>query len=197
MKIKDYFSNNHATLILIFINILIFIVLNTFSDLTDVFLLSPNINMVMDRPWTLLTVFFSHEILIHILSNMFLVFIFGTQLERVTSAKVVFYAYFLSGFIGSMTILAYAPLIGYNGEPIAGASAAAFGIVAVYAALQPNTIILKSKSKYWMIALFIVNLILTIQNPQVSIGGPSHAIGIVVGLIYGYSYKKRIEQHIQ
>ena len=79
---------------------------------------------------------------------MLLVLIFGTQLERVTNAKIVFYAYLLSGFIGSLTIPAFAPLMGWNSsEPIAGASAAAFGIVAVYAALQPNTIILKSKSK--------------------------------------------------
>ena len=43
-----------------------------------------------------------------------------------------------------------------------------------------------------MIAVFIVNAILTIQNPIVSVGGAAHATGIVVGLIYGYSYKKLI-----
>jgi membrane associated rhomboid family serine protease len=149
--------------------------------------------MVMNRPWTLLTVFFSHELHIHILLNMFLVLIFGTQLERETNAIVVFYVYLLSGFIGSLTILAYAPLIGYDGEPIPGASAAAFGIVTAYAALQPNKIILKSKSKYWMIALFIVNAVLTIQNPHVSVGGPAHAAGIVVGLIFGYLLKKKVK----
>lgn len=193
MRLKEYFSSNPTTLTLIFTNIIIFIALNTFSNLSGLFLLDPSINMVMNRPWTLLTVFFSHELHIHILLNMFLVLIFGTQLERETNAKVVFYVYLLSGFIGSLTILAYAPLIGYDGEPIPGASAAAFGIVAAYATLQPNTIILKSKSKYWMIALFIVNAVLTIQNPHVSVGGPAHATGIVVGLIFGYLLKKKIK----
>ena len=99
MRLKEYFSSNPTTLTLIFTNIIIFIALNTFSNLSGLFLLDPSINMVMNRPWTLLTVFFSHELHIHILLNMFLVLIFGTQLERETNAKVVFYVYLLSGFI--------------------------------------------------------------------------------------------------
>ena len=193
MRLKEYFSSNPTTLTLIFTNIIIFIALNTFSYLSGLFLLDPSINMVMNRPWTLLTVIFSHELHIHILLNMFLVLIFGTQLERETNAKVVLYVYLLSGFIGSLTIPVYASQIGFDGELLSGASAAAFGIVAAYAALQPNNIILKSKSKYWVVALFIVNAVLTIQNPYVSVGGPAHAVGIVVGLIFGYLFKRRFK----
>ncbi|RSK27599.1 rhomboid family intramembrane serine protease [Bacillus sp. HMF5848] len=191
MKLKEYFLRTPATLTLIVINILIFIALNVSSDLIDIFLLDPDLNNIMNRPWTLLTVFFSHEIHIHILLNLLLIFVFGTQLEMVTNKKMMFLTYILSGFIGNLAILAYAPLIGYSDGPIAGASAAAFGIVAVYGTIKPNNIILKSKSKYWVLALFIVNAILTIQNPEVSIGGPAHATGIVVGLFLGYWYKKR------
>ncbi|MDF2606827.1 MAG: Rhomboid family protein [Bacillales bacterium] len=188
MKLKEY-SSKPGTLIIILINILIYITLNFFPHLTDVFLLDPN--LVMDKPWTLLTAFFSHEVTIHALLNILLIFVFGAQLEKVTNAKEVVFSYFLCGLIGSLATLAYAPLIGWDGDPVAGASAAAFGIVAVYSVLEPNAIILKSKSKNWLIALFVVNLLLTIQNPQTSIGGAAHAAGIIVGLIYGYMYKKR------
>lgn len=134
---------------------------------------------------------FSHELPIHVLINMFLILIFGSELYKETNAKVVYFVYILCGFISSISTLIYASLIGYNGGLIAGASAAAFGIVAAYAMLQPDVVILKSKSKYWLIALFIVNVILTIKNPQVSVGGPAHAVGILVGLLFGWILKKK------
>lgn len=192
MSLKKYFNKNYAVLILICINIIVFIALNAFPDLRDVFLLNAEPKIALEKPWTLITVFFSHELLIHILLNMFLVLVFGTELYKETNAKVVYIAYILCGFIGSLSVLVYASLIGYNGGLIAGASAASFGIVATYVMLQPNAIILKSKSKYWLIALFVVNAILTIQNPQVSVGGPAHAIGILVGLLIGWLLKKKL-----
>lgn len=192
MNFKKYFSNNSAVLIIISINILVFIAINVFPNFRDIFLLNADPKTTLEKPWTLLTVFFSHELPIHVLINMFLILIFGSELYKETNAKVVYIAYILCGFIGSLSVLVYASLIGYNGGLIAGASAASFGIVATYVMLQPNAIILKSKSKYWLIALFVVNAILTIQNPQVSVGGPAHAIGILVGLLIGWLLKKKL-----
>lgn len=122
---------------------------------------------------------------------MLLVFIFGSKLYKEANAKVVYSAYIICGVLGSLSVLAYASLIGYHGGLVAGASAAAFGIVAVYVMLQPDTMILGSKSKYWLIALFVVNAILTLNNPQVSVGGPAHAIGILAGLLFGLLLKKK------
>lgn len=192
MNYKKYFSNNFPVLILIGINIIVFMAINAFPNLRNVFLLNANLKISLEKPWTLLTVFFSHELLIHILLNMFLVLIFGSELYKESNAKVVYFAYILCGFIGSLSVIIYASLTGYNGGLIAGASAAAFGIVATYVMLQPDTVILKSKSKYWLIALFVVNAILTIDNPQISVGGPAHAIGILVGLLFGWLLKKKL-----
>ena len=191
MNYKKYFSNNSAVLIIISINILVFIAINVFPNFRDIFLLNADPKTTLEKPWTLLTVFFSHELPIHVLINMFLILIFGSELYKETNAKVVYFVYILCGFISSISTLIYASLIGYNGGLIAGASAAAFGIVAAYAMLQPDVVILKSKSKYWLIALFIVNVILTIKNPQVSVGGPAHAVGILVGLLFGWILKKK------
>lgn len=191
MNIKKYFSNNTAILTIICINLIVFIAINAFPNLREILLLNADPKIMLEKPWTLFTVFFSHELLIHILLNMVLVSIFGTELYKETNAKVVYLVYILCGFIGSLSIFIYAPLIGYNGGLIAGASAAAFGIVATYVILQPNTMILGSKAKYWLIALFIVNAILTIRDPLVSVGGPAHAVGIIVGLLLGLLLKKK------
>ncbi len=192
MNLKKYFTKNLAVLVLICINIIVFIALNVFPNLGDNFLLNADPQIAFEKPWTLITVFFSHVLPIHILLNMLLVLIFGTELNKETSAKVLYFAYVVCGFIGSLTIFIYAPLIDYNGGLISGASAAAFGIVAAYATLKPDALILNSKSKYWLIALFAVNAILTIRNPQVSIGGPAHAVGIVVGMFIGWLLKKKL-----
>lgn len=186
---KKYFTENRPVLLLIALNVLLFIALNFSSNISNLLLLSPDVTTALQKPWTLLTVFFSHTIPIHIVLNMFLILIFGTELYKTTNALVFYSAYILNGFLGSLSILIYAPLIGYEGELIAGASAAAFGVVATYVILKPNEMVLKSKSKFWLIAIFIVNAILTIQNPKVSVGGPAHAIGILGGLAFGYILK--------
>src|SRR5690554_2282011 len=121
MNLKKYVSDNPFTVAIIGINIVVFVALNIFSGLSDLFLLNPNFNVVLQRPWTIVTVFFSHQLPIHILLNMFLVFVFGTSLSKEVNPKVVLYVYLLCGFIGSIASLLYAPLIGYEGDLIAGA----------------------------------------------------------------------------
>ena len=118
-------SGMQVTLAIIVINIVIFIALNTITELSTELILYPELDMVLQRPWTLVTVFFSHEGIIHILGNMSLLLFFGARLEKITSSKNVLLIYLISGFVGSLTILSTAPLIGWE-ETVRGASAAVF-----------------------------------------------------------------------
>jgi len=186
---KSNLWNSKATCIIILVNIAIFAALTVSPDLADIFLLNPD--LIAERPWSLLTAFFSHELFIHILLNMLLLFIFGTRLENEANAGVLLGVYVLCGLVGSLSSVAYAAVIGYQGGPIAGASASAFGVAAAFAALKPDTVILKSKAVHWVAALFVVNALLTVQNPQVSVGGPAHAAGIVLGLAFAYALRRR------
>ncbi|KLU39999.1 MAG: hypothetical protein AA931_08710 [Peptococcaceae bacterium 1109] len=184
-----HLRDSYATWALVAINIIVFAAISIFPELAEVLLLNPG--MLRERPLSLLTVFFSHEALVHILLNMLLLVVFGTRLERETNAQAVAGVYFACGLIGSVTILAYASAIGYQGGAIAGASASAFGIAAAYAGLNPNAVVMKSKAVHWVVALFVVNALLAIQNPQLSVGGPSHATGIAAGLALGYALRRK------
>lgn len=179
---------------LISINLMIYILLNVFPSMSAVLLLDSSPGSAADKPWTLITVLFSHEMLIHVLVNMMLVFVFGTHLVRETNARVMYGIYILCGLIGSGITLGYLTFVDYDGGPIAGASAAAFGIVAAYAAIHPDKTILKSSAKNWMIALFIANALLTVRNPQISVGGPAHAAGLVIGFFFGKSYMRKVRR---
>lgn len=120
---------------------------------------------------------------------MGLIFIFGRNLEILVGGKHLFMIYFISGIVGSISIIIYTPFINWEGL-IAGASASTFGVTSAFAMIKPNEIVLKEKAKYWPIALFISNVALMIINPSVSIGGFAHIFGILIGIIYGRAIKK-------
>ena len=173
---------------LIGINLLVFALLNLFPKAQGFLLLAPE--TWGQAPWTLVTVFFSHLVLFHLVSNMALVFFFGRALAERAGGGSVLLTYLLSGLAGSMVTVFYAGMSGWT-EPTVGASAAAFGIVASYAALEPQSMILKGKASHWVLALFMVNIALTIMSPELSIGGPAHAVGILVGYGLGRLVRRR------
>jgi len=71
-KYKACISYRKGTLVIMFINIALFFALNITPNLGDKLLLNPEIYMIIERPWTLITVLFSHEVHIHLIINMFL-----------------------------------------------------------------------------------------------------------------------------
>ncbi len=186
---KTIVQGSHATLTIIVINILVYITLNTVPNLADILLLDPD--LIFEKPWTLFSVFFSHEWFFHLLGNMGLLFVFGRPLEKITSSKSVLIVYLFTGFMGSLTFIPFAPLIGWTGGPVVGASAAVWGVVAAFAAMRPNTLILKGRAKYWAAALFIGNAVLLILDPQAMIGAAAHAAGIILGALCGFWLKTR------
>lgn len=187
-RYKEINRGGQGTLVIILINLIIFIVLNLIPNIEDRFLLSADVDLIIKRPWTLITVFFSHEIHVHILLNMTLLFVFGKELEKITNSKLLITLYLLAGFIGSLVIVPISILVGTQ-DLIAGASAAVFGIVTTFAVIRPDTIILRSKAKWWALALFIFNIVIVILNPETSVGAVAHIAGIIVGLVYGFWFK--------
>lgn len=191
---KDNFDlkilRNRVTVTIIAINILIFIALNIVPKISDGLLLYPSVDRVLERPWTLFTVFFSHKKVIHIISNMGLMLFFGSKLERIIKGKNVLLIYIISGVIGSITIVPVGPMIGWE-KTVIGASAAVFGIISAYTVLRPNTKLLGSTAKKWLIIMFIGNIFTAIVLPDKPIGSAAHTTGIIAGILYGYLMRNR------
>ncbi len=185
--IKNKQFGSIATYVLILLNILVFLIIITVPNSREAILLNPE--FIRQTPWTLFTVIFSHELPLHLIINMALVFLFGRELEQIAGSRNVLLVYILPGVLGSLTVIPYANIIQWTG-PTVGASAAVFGVVAALAAIFPDKIILKGKVKHWMMALFAINLVITFLNPEISIGGPAHAIGIIAGYLMGVWLRK-------
>lgn len=187
-KYKESIREGKGTLVIIFINIVFFIALNTIHSLREQLLLNHNIDMILEKPWTLITVFFSHELPIHIIVNMGLLFFFGLELEKITNAKSVIILYLLAGLMGSLSFPITRMFIGRSGL-IVGASAAAYGIAGAFGVLRPNAMILRGKAKIWVWVLIGTSVLSLILVPSTLDSSVAHIAGVVVGLICGYFLK--------
>lgn len=182
---------NPATTSIVVLNLLVFVALQVFSDFSNQLYLYPETQVILNKPWTLVTVLFSHEVFVHLLLNMALMLVFSVKLERIAGYKTVIVSYLLSGVVGSLVTIPYASVVGWsNAEPVIGASAAVFGVVATFVALRANEKILWYPAKQWLMALFVVNALIAFMNPEVSVGALAHAAGLVTGFLFGNWLKK-------
>ncbi len=198
---KKSLSFGYGTLTIFLINVAFFIILKIVPGISGNILLDPRMDVILLKPWTLITVFFSHEHIVHIIANMGMLLIFGKVLEEITNAKTVIILYLIAGFIGSLTFPPFAPIIQWTG-PVIGASAATFGVVSAVGVMRPNYRIPRGSSKLYTalfggpakifpVILFITNIISFILNPTTAVGAPAHAAGIIVGLICGYWLRRK------
>jgi len=93
-------------------------------------------DLVLTRPWTLVTYMFLHGGMFHLFSNMLGLFIFGPPLERRLGGTRFLGLYFVGGIAGALASFA-TPGVG-----IIGASAGVFAISLGFARYWPNAIIL-------------------------------------------------------
>lgn len=94
------------------------------------------------QPWQLLTYAFLHASLWHLFVNMFAVYMFGGQLERLWGPKRFLNLYLVSVLVAGAAQLAVAGLAASDPYPTVGASGGVFGLLLAYAMYFPNRTIL-------------------------------------------------------
>lgn len=143
--------------------------------------------------WQLLTYQFMHGPFWHLFFNSWAIFVFGRPVESALGTGRMLGLYFLSGVMGGLLqMLCSGVLPGHFGiEPIVGASAGAFGLVAAFAVLAPNQRLLmllffviplamRAKTLLWLsVALAVAGMII----PYGNIGHAAHLGGIVTGFV--------------
>lgn len=151
---------------LIIINVLVFIAQNVFDQqyaVTAWLALWP-IDSEFFRPYQLATHMFTHGGFMHILFNMFALWMFGRVLENVWGPKRFLLFYLLSGIGAAAAHIGMQLFFGEGGGPAVGASGAIMGIFAAFAYLFPNTelfilfIPFPIKAKWAVIGLAAIDL---------------------------------------
>lgn len=200
IKNKKESSRYIGTALIILINLVVFILLRSSGVLNEDILLNPRIEIILEKPWTLLTAFFAHENILHLVANMLLFYFFGKSLERLRGTKVLMMVYLTAGLFGSLSVSLVSYLIG-DSELLLGASAAVFGIVSAVGVIAPNYRIFNTESKLlkslfsataiqYTLLLFLVNILMYALNPSMPFGAIAHATGIVIGALAGLFFRK-------
>ena len=147
--------------------------------------------------WTLFTYMFVHGGPLHILLNLFFIYVCGRAVLTIAGAKHFWRVYFLSGLFGGLLQMAV------SANPLVGASACAFGLLAALAAIIPDqqvTVLLyfilpvRLRLKYLAYALVgisLVSLLIDIaagpgaKIPMITgIGHAAHFGGALMGWLY-------------
>jgi rhomboid protease GluP len=169
---------------IIAINLILYI-LTIPSDLKEIIFaygLSFNYAIGNGEWWRVLTSVFIHADFFHVLFNMFSLFLFGPELEKIAGKARFLTIYLLAGIFGNVLTFAiqnsfYASL---------GASGAIYGILGAFAALVYYTRHTMPQLKQIIMPIIIIGVIITFLQPGINI--TSHlgglATGIVLGLIY-------------
>lgn len=145
------------------------------SQVTDALFYHPVLTEV--QPWRMVTSLFVHSpgSLLHIMFNMFSLFVIGPPLELALGRMRFLSLYLLSGLGGSVAVLLLTPLTG-----VLGASGAIFGLLGAFFIIQRS---LGGRNVQIMIVIAI-NLVLGFVIPNVA--WQAHLGGLIVGGIVAY-----------
>lgn len=166
-----------------------------FVDVLTSGLLSANFvlvpNLVLLKPWTLITSMFLHGGLIHLLFNMLGLFMFGPLLESKIGTKNFLILYFACGLLGN---LGYIVTSGGGNIGVLGASGAIYGVLGALAILQPSLIVFVGfvplPIYFAAIFWFIMEFTYGITGSQTGIANFAHLFGLIGGLALGKIYKR-------
>jgi membrane associated rhomboid family serine protease len=148
-------------------------------------LFGPYIDEVHHQYYRLLTSGFLHDGLLHILFNMWFLFVIGPALEGAIGRWNFLAVYLASLFAGSFGALLFQP-----GSPTVGASGALFGLLGALIVIANRRGI--SIWQSGLGATLLINIVFSLSIAGISIGG--HLGGLVGGGICGWLYLELAER---
>ncbi|MDR2839833.1 MAG: rhomboid family intramembrane serine protease [Paludibacter sp.] len=198
-NIQTRFGSSDALFKLIAINVAVFLVpgiitifLELFKSHSDFFknilAMSSSLNVLLTRPWTIITYMFFHQQIFHLLFNMLALYWFGKIFAIYFNEKQLVAVYLLGGIVGGLTMLA-----AYNSFPIfndivplLGASGSVMAIITAAAVQTPNMelrfFMFPVKLKYIAIGAIVISFFgITKGNAG---GEFAHLGGALLGLIF-------------
>jgi membrane associated rhomboid family serine protease len=186
-----------VTQALLIANVLGFLLENTFGDIViEWFALWPGAGatgLPLDAPWQLVTYSFLHAGLTHLAFNMFALWMFGSDLERVWGPRRFALTYFAGVVIGGLTQLVVGVLFGGGGGPTVGASAGIFAVLLAFALVFPDRRIMllfppiPMPARWFVFIYAVLELGLGLTGSEQGVAHFAHLGGLLGGwLVYNF-----------
>ena len=176
---------------LLIVNVVVFVLVELSGQqslLFRTFGLVPSLVWSKFKIWQLFTYLFIHGGIFHIFFNMFVLWMFGKDLESQWGKMEFLLFYFVCGIgAGLITVLFSVNSI----VPIVGASGAIYGLLLAYGFTYPNQMVylyglVPIKVKYMVLGLGAIAFFASLSASQSKVSHITHLSGMVIGLIFIY-----------
>ena len=185
--IEKQSKKQYATIVLGMINIFVWIFMEIYGSSTDVYTLmrfgAIHIEYIIEthQYWRLISAMFLHIGGMHLLFNLFGLYLFGSRLEKYVSFQHYMMIYLGAGILGSILSFIY-HVITETQVISAGASGAIYGLIG--ATLVLSKVMNKSMdgmSDYIIWLFFIYGIVYSVISPNVDLF--AHVGGFVGGIV--------------
>jgi len=187
-----------ATGILIIANVLVFLAQQVFDPvLIETFGLSIDpenpIDQLLSAPWQVVTYSFLHGGGLHIALNLFALWMFGADVERVWGSRRMLAAYFAAVVSGAIAQIIAVSISGEASGPVIGASGGVFGLLLCFGMLFPQRKIMllfppiPMQARTFVIVYAALELFLGVTGTAEGVAHFAHLGGLVGGwLVFRY-----------
>lgn len=136
--------------------------------------------------WQPVTYMFLHGGILHLLLNMFVLWMFGTALESTWGSVKFLKFYFICGIGAGILNAAVTPA---SPIPTIGASGAIYGLLMAFGILFPDQLIyiwgiIPVRAKYFVIGIGAIEFLTAVSTTQSGIAHVAHLGGMLFGLVY-------------
>lgn len=178
-----------AIKLIISINFLIFI-LQYFSGIEEklftIFGIVPSKTFGELMLWQPFTYLFFHGGIWHVLINMFVLWMFGSELEKYWGKREFLRFFFVTG-VGSGLVTVLFSLS--SSTPVVGASGAIYGVLLAYGLMFPNRLVylyflIPIKVKYLVILIGTIAFFSSLNPGYSNISHLTHLSGMIIGFVY-------------
>jgi membrane associated rhomboid family serine protease len=163
------------------------------------FTLSPQIDQLANKPWTLFTYMFSNYSIVGFISNMLWLWAFGYVLQDLVGNKMLIPIYLYGGFFGGILFVltaSFVPSLHYSINSsylFEGSSAAVVAVAVATTTLSPNYRIYQhigSGFALWILGLIFLAIDISFVATTNLAVAVSHIIAALIGYLFIVQLKK-------
>ena len=156
------------------------------DEMTLFFGLTPVLVLQKIWIWQLATYLFLHGNFMHILLNMFVLWMFGSELERYWRSQQFLRFFLITGIGAGVLSVLVSP---FSYVPTIGASGAVYGILMAYGMMFPNRLVylyflFPIRVKYFVAGLGVMAFLSALNSPGSTIAHVTHLGGMVFAFLY-------------
>ena len=151
--------------------------------------------------WQPVTYLFLHGGWFHIIFNLFALWMFGADLERLWGPRQFLFYFFLTGIGAALFDVMLQP----NAQiPTIGKSGAVYGILLAYGVLFPDRpillwMIIPIKAKWFVVIMGLIEFVSSMNGPGTGVAHVAHLGGMLFGYLYlrggGMPYRWQLKYH--